>query len=165
MIGTNSIRPKLHKSEVALTDLENNNNISSYIKGLLEQKKDEVEEKFNFSGQAPSSPDSEVQIINYTIDADHNGAMVLIEGGYHQKETQKYQLILFMTLLKAPLITKKHVKNYQRRGYPVYTYDMRGHGRNGSIRTGDASFEAYINDLLQITNWIRYKTNRKKTCN
>ena len=39
---------------------------------------------------------------------------------------------------------------------------MRGHGRNGSIRIGDSTFEAYINDLLQVANWISYKTNRKK---
>ena len=71
-----------------MTELENKNNISSYIKGLLEQKKDVVEEKFHFSGQAPSSPDSEVQIINYTIDADHSGAMVLIRGWIPAKETK-----------------------------------------------------------------------------
>ena len=31
----------------------------------------------------------------------------------------------------------------------------------GSIRIGDSTFEAYINDLLQVANWISYKTNRK----
>ena len=72
-----------------MTELENKNNISSYT-GLLEQKKGEVDEKFHFSGQAPSSPDSEVRIINYTIDADHMGPWFLL-GWIPSKEIQKYQ--------------------------------------------------------------------------
>ena len=66
-----------------------------------------------------------------------------------------------MTLPRAPLIIKKHAWIFLRSGYPVYTYDMRGHGRNGSIRTGDATFRGLYKRLLQIANWIRFKSIEK----
>ncbi len=145
-----------------MTDLENNDNISSYIRGLLEVKKDVVEEEFNFTGKAPVTPNTDSQIINYTIDADHSGAMVLIRGWVPAKETIKSPIVIVHDFAESSANYKKACLDLSERGYPVYTYDMRGHGRNGSIRTGDATFEAYINDLLQIANWIRFKSDRRK---
>ena len=113
-----------------MTELENKNNISSYIKGLLEQKKGEVDEKFHFSGQAPSSPDSEVQIINYTIDADHSGAMVLIRGWIPSKETSKVPVIIVHDFAESSANYRKSCQELAEKGFPVYCYDMRGHGRN-----------------------------------
>ena len=88
------------------------------------------------------------QIINYTIDADHNGAMVLIRSWIPAKETNRLPLIVHDFAESSA--------NYKKACLDLsdvvigHTYDMRGHGRNGSIRTGDATFEAYINDLADL---------------
>ena len=42
-------------------------------------------------------------------------------------------------------------------GYSVYLYDLRGHGRSGRQLGHAPSFQAHVQDLLQVAAWVRFK--------
>jgi len=46
-------------------------------------------------------------------------------------------------------------------GYSVYLYDLRGHGRSGRQLGHAPSFEAHVQDLLQVAAWVRYEEGGK----
>jgi alpha-beta hydrolase superfamily lysophospholipase len=48
------------------------------------------------------------------------------------------------------------------RGFNVYGFDLRGHGRSGRLLGYVPTFESLVSDLLQVVSWVRFKSQRKK---
>ena len=145
-----------------MAENEKNKKISSYIKGLVDPKVEGVEEGTTLSYPVKSSKEKDSQTINYNLDVDHRGTRLFIRGWLPKKESNKPPLIIVHDFAEDSNLYKNFSQLFSEKGYPVYVFDLRGHGRNGSYSAATSSMDSYINDLLQVSNWIRFKSNRRR---
>ena len=145
-----------------MVENENKKTISNYIKDLLESKNGEVDENYTFTETVKAPKESDSQTVNYTIDVDHNGVTVFLKGWLPSEPSDKPPLVVVHDFGESSVGYRKSCKMLADQGFEVYSFDLRGHGRNGNFSAIETSVEAYVNDLLQISNWVKFKSDRKK---
>jgi pimeloyl-ACP methyl ester carboxylesterase len=47
------------------------------------------------------------------------------------------------------------------RGIPMYSYDLRGHGRSGTLLGHIENFDSHASDLLQVASWVKHIEQRE----
>ncbi|SMF47966.1 alpha/beta hydrolase [Pseudobacteriovorax antillogorgiicola] len=115
-------------------------------------------------GQIPASPEDEddrdTQNLVFTVPVDHSGTSVYLKG-WLQPESPFPPLVLVHDLGENVRMYKNFAKELGDKGFHVYGFDLRGHGRSGRLLGYVPHFESLVDDLLQVVAWIRYKSNRQ----
>lgn len=122
-----------------------------------------VEKELASEGNATPAPDAppaeDIQTVVFQFPTDHEGNVLYVKGWIRPK-TEFRPIVLVHGLGECALFYRDAAKQLYDRGFSVYAFDMRGHGRSGKIPGHVATFDQLVNDLLQLVNWVRHKSNR-----
>lgn len=104
--------------------------------------------------------ESELQSVVFSQPVDHDGTQVYVKG-WIDGSSDRPPVIFIHDLGETSTSYREAVKCLAERGYSCFVYDQRGHGRSGRRLGHIGSFDEFVSDLLQVSNWVRYKSNRR----
>ena len=115
------------------------------------------------SGKVPSKAESQVHInsIVFNQPVDHLGTELYVKG-YINQNTNMPPVIFVHDLGETSTDYRDAVKGLAVRGFSSFIFDQRGHGRSGQILGHIGKFDELVEDLLQVVNWVQYKSQRRK---
>ena len=97
-----------------------------------------------------------------SLPVDHSGTTVYIKGWRLAEPKSPHPIIIVHDLGEHTGYYRYAAATLVERGYSVYTFDLRGHGRSGR-RLGHApSFNVLVKDLLQVVAWVRHREGGAK---
>lgn len=102
----------------------------------------------------------ELQTYVYMIPVDHNGTSLYLKG-WVPSEAVHPPVVVIHDLGENIGMYASFAQKMAQRGYPVFGFDLRGHGRSGRLMGHVPSFDALVTDLLQICSWVKYKSDRQ----
>jgi alpha-beta hydrolase superfamily lysophospholipase len=98
---------------------------------------------------------AEHQKVVTSLPVDHSGTTVYVKG-WKLPASDKPPLLIVHDLGEHTGLYRETALSLIDRGYSVYAFDLRGHGRSGR-RLGHApSFNVLVSDLLQVAAWVRH---------
>lgn len=98
-----------------------------------------------------------MQKIVVSLPVDHSGATVYLKGWQHRQS--KRALVVVSGIGETISCYDSVVDEFVAKGYSVYVYDLRGHGRSGRRMGHIPSFLSLVNDLLQVAAWVKQREN------
>lgn len=102
------------------------------------------------SSQQPSSV--------FTCTVDHSGATVHVKGWLIPAGGLR-PIVFVHDLGEEIALYEAAALQFRAAGYPVYGFDLRGHGQSGRRLGHVPKFQTLVNDLLQVVAWVRHREN------
>jgi len=99
-----------------------------------------------------------VQTIVESIPVDHSGTTVYLKG-FIVLNTTKPPVVFVHDIGENLTLYRDAARDFVERGFSVFCYDQRGHGRSGRMLGHIDNFGDFTNDLLQVAAWVRHKSN------
>jgi alpha-beta hydrolase superfamily lysophospholipase len=84
------------------------------------------------------------------------GTFVYLRG-WRKEESQWPPIIFVHDLGEQADEYASAAESFVVRGYTVYAFDMRGHGRSGRLLGHLTRFDSLVKDLLQVAAWVKHK--------
>lgn len=103
------------------------------------------------AGDAPVG----IEKLIMTLPVDHSGTTVYLKG-WRVPGTSRHAIILVHDLGEHTELYRETALDFVRAGYSCFCFDLRGHGRSGRRLGHATSYNVLVNDLLQITAWVRH---------
>lgn len=94
----------------------------------------------------------------YTIPVDHNGTSIYLKGWMHS-ESKFPPVVIVHDLGESVRSYRSTAEAMGHRGFSVFVFDLRGHGRSGRHLGHVPNFETLVEDLLQVVAWVRFKND------
>lgn len=89
------------------------------------------------------------------LPVDHSGSFVHLNGW--QVPHSNHRALLFVHDIDQQSDHLFHVcQAFVDRNLPCYAYDLRGHGRSGTLLGHIDRFETHVRDLLQVASWVKH---------
>ena len=102
--------------------------------------------------------DKDTQNFVYTIPVDHSGTSVYLKG-WIQQDSPYPPVVMVHDLGESVRSYRGIAEEMRQSGFSIFVFDLRGHGRSGRHLGHVPSFDALVEDLLQVVAWVRYKSN------
>ena len=93
-----------------------------------------------------------------SLPVDHYGTTVYLKALKHP-DTQHAPIVIVHDVGEHADCYERAANAFYERGYSVYLFDWRGHGRSGWQLGHAPSFDSLVKDLLQVAAWARYQEN------
>ncbi len=104
--------------------------------------------------------DEPAQNLAFSCPVDHTGSSVYVQG-WARPNSDQPPVIFVHDLGENVELYAAAAGILVRKGFNVFGFDLRGHGRSMPL-TGDVlRFQDLVNDLLQVVAWIRHKSQRR----
>lgn len=99
------------------------------------------------------------QNVVFSCPVDHEGTAVYVKG-WVRPNPEKRAVVIVHGLGENVGHYREAARRLHEHGFSVFGFDLRGHGRSGRVLGHIPNFNALVNDLLQVVNWIRHKSER-----
>jgi len=110
--------------------------------------------------QTALNPD-DLERIDHSCLVDHNGSEIDIRG-WRYKKSNLPPLVFVHDVGESIDMYRRAAQHMVRKGFSCYGFDLRGHGESGRVFTHVKRFETLVNDLLQISAWIKHIEGGRK---
>lgn len=134
---------------------------SKQIAQVDDQSSENIQEQTKGGKNSKSAAGTNLQSIVFNQPVDHEGTQVYVKG-WVGPECSLAPIVLIHDLGESGASYIDWVKALASLGHPCFVFDQRGHGRSGKILGHIDSFDEYINDLLQVVNWVSFKCKRSR---
>lgn len=124
----------------------------------LKRGSDELIVRSDFD-EDPREKDDPQNVV-FSCPVDHVGTAVYVKG-WVRPQREKRAVVIVHGLGENVGYYREAARLLHDHGFSVFGFDLRGHGRSGRILGHVPSFDALVNDLLQVVNWIRHKSERQ----
>jgi alpha-beta hydrolase superfamily lysophospholipase len=99
------------------------------------------------------------ELYRFLCPVDHQNNSVLLRGIRHLENIQRPPILVVHDVSERSLMYWDSMNYMCDQGYSSYCYDQRGHGVDADISGHLDHFEDLVNDLLQVTSWVRHLHN------
>lgn len=103
----------------------------------------------------------DLQRVVFSHPVDHRGTQLHVKA-WLQSETCAPPIIIVHEIGETMSLYRDLALGLAEIGYSVFAYDQRGHGRSGGHLGHVDFFGEFVNDLMQIAAWARFKCERQK---
>ena len=93
-----------------------------------------------------------------SLPVDHYGTTVYLKALKHP-DAQHAPIVIVHDVGEHADCYERTANAFYERGYSVYLFDWRGHGRSGWQLGHAPCFDSLVKDLLQVAAWARYQEN------
>jgi pimeloyl-ACP methyl ester carboxylesterase len=99
------------------------------------------------------------QTVAYSCPVDHAGMTLYVKGWVNSEPSLFPPVIVIHDIGETVSQYREFCTRLVETGCNVYCYDLRGHGRSGRIIGQINRFGELVNDLLQVSAWVKHKEN------
>ena len=105
----------------------------------------------------PSDGSEAISRVSLTsLPVDHYGTTVYLKA-LKYPDSQQPPIVIVHDVGEHADCYERTAYAFYERGFSVYSFDWRGHGRSGWLLGHAPSFDTLVKDLLQVAAWSRYQ--------
>lgn len=131
-------------------------------KGVLRRRREEsLFSQMSHDDELERSDSEDMQTVVFSCPVDHDGTAVYVKG-WLKPNTEKRSIVIVHGLGENIGLYRDAARLFHENGFSVYGFDLRGHGRSGRMLGHISRYDSLVNDLLQVVNWIRHKSEKRQ---
>ncbi len=131
-------------------------------KGVLRRRREEsMFSQMSHEDEHERGEADDLQTVVFSCPVDHEGTAVYVKG-WLKPNTEKRSIVIVHGLGENIGLYRDAARMFHERGFSVYGFDLRGHGRSGRMLGHISHYDSLVNDLLQVVNWIRHKSEKRQ---
>ena len=96
----------------------------------------------------------------FSLPVDHDGTSIYVKG-WHKEGNNGFPIIIIHDFGETISNHRVVCQLLAESGHNVYAFDLRGHGRSGKNKSQPAKIRTYVNDLLQISAWVKHQEKNR----